>query len=84
MLRCSTPATTPKKRPSRGESGMLFENRFDAGRRLATRLRGLADARPIVLGLPRGGVPVAYEVAAGLRAPLDVISHDAPRRDAGA
>lgn len=52
---------------------MPFDNRFDAGRRLATRLRDFADAHPIILGLPRGGVPVAFEVAAALRAPLDVI-----------
>lgn len=52
---------------------MLFENRSDAGRRLATRLRDFADSRPIVLGLPRGGVPVAFEVASELHAPLDVI-----------
>jgi putative phosphoribosyl transferase len=49
-----------------------FEDRRDAGRRLATRLLGLKDARPVVFALPRGGVPVAYEVSRALGAPLDV------------
>ena len=52
---------------------MLFRDRSDAGRRLAVRLQGYAR-RPdvIVLALPRGGVPVGYEVARALGAPLDV------------
>jgi putative phosphoribosyl transferase len=52
---------------------MSFDDRRDAGRRLAEQLRHLREEAPIVLGLPRGGVPVAYEVARGLRAPLDVV-----------
>jgi predicted phosphoribosyltransferase len=50
-----------------------FRDRSEAGRLLADRLRGYAN-RPdvIVLALPRGGVPVAYEVARALDAPLDV------------
>ena len=50
-----------------------YRNRTDAGRRLAAQLREYAD-RPdvIVLALPRGGVPVAYEVARALHLPLDV------------
>jgi putative phosphoribosyl transferase len=52
---------------------MLFEDRSDAGRQLATRLLHYKDERPVVLGLPRGGVPVAYETARALDAPLDVI-----------
>src|SRR5438128_4502586 len=52
---------------------MLFRDRTDAGRELADRLAAYAD-RPdvLVLALPRGGVPVAYEVARALHAPLDV------------
>ncbi len=52
---------------------MLFLNRADAGRHLAQRLRHLRGTDVAVLGLPRGGVPVAFEVAEELRAPLDVI-----------
>ena len=52
---------------------MVFADRADAGRRLAVRLGHLADERVVVLGLPRGGVLVAFEVAAALGAPLDVI-----------
>jgi putative phosphoribosyl transferase len=50
----------------------LFRDRREAGRILAGRLREMAIERPVVVGLPRGGVPVAYEVAQGLGAPLDI------------
>ena len=52
---------------------MIFANRADAGRRLAARLEHLRGEPMVVLGLPRGGVPVALEVARALGAPLDVI-----------
>lgn len=51
---------------------MRFYNRSDAGRRLATELLTYRLVRPIVLALPRGGVPVAAEVATTLGAPLEV------------
>ncbi|WP_046469812.1 phosphoribosyltransferase [Allosalinactinospora lopnorensis] len=51
----------------------MFVNRDDAGHRLAARLEHLRGADVVVLGLPRGGVPVAFEVARALEAPLDVI-----------
>lgn len=52
---------------------MRFADRTDAGVQLAGLLGGLRGEDPVVVGLPRGGVPVAAEVAAALGAPLDVI-----------
>jgi len=52
---------------------MPFLDRADAGRRLAGVLTGVRDADAIVLGLPRGGIPVGYEIAQALGIPLDVI-----------
>lgn len=52
---------------------MQFTDRPEAGRLLAERLDHLRTANPVVLALPRGGVPVAYPVARALDAPLDVV-----------
>jgi predicted phosphoribosyltransferase len=52
---------------------MIFQDRSAAGRRLATALAEYKGRNAVVLALPRGGVPVAAEVAAALNAPLDLI-----------
>ncbi|MBI1179292.1 MAG: phosphoribosyltransferase [Alphaproteobacteria bacterium] len=51
----------------------MLEDRASAGARLARRLSAYRDAHPLVLALPRGGVPVAEEIARRLGAPLDVV-----------
>jgi predicted phosphoribosyltransferase len=51
----------------------LFRNRQDAGRRLAHALSGYKNKHPVILALPRGGVPVAAEVASALDAPIDLV-----------
>jgi putative phosphoribosyl transferase len=56
-----------------GELPPRFVDRRDAGRRLAVELSRHAAADPVVLALPRGGVPVGFEVAQALHAPLDVL-----------
>ena len=55
------------------EGFLIFADRAEAGRRLAERLLQFREARPVVLALPRGGVPVAYEIARTLGAPLDLV-----------
>ena len=52
---------------------MVFRDRADAGRRLGAKLAHLRSGDVVILALPRGGVPVAFEVADALGAPLDVI-----------
>ena len=51
----------------------VFADRRDAGRKLAAKLLHFRDAAPIVLALPRGGVPVGAEIARALGAPLDIV-----------
>jgi putative phosphoribosyl transferase len=53
--------------------GQRFKNRTDAGRQLAEALAGVAFRDPVVLALPRGGVPVGVEIARRLGAPLDLL-----------
>jgi putative phosphoribosyl transferase len=57
----------------RKEAAMPFRDRSNAGQKLANALKGYEGQDPVILALPRGGVPVAAEIAASLRAPLDVI-----------
>ncbi len=52
---------------------MPFKDRSDAGRKLAEALTGYKRRQPVIFALPRGGVPVAAEVCAALKAPLDLI-----------
>jgi putative phosphoribosyl transferase len=51
----------------------MFLDRTDAGRQLGEALKGYAAFKPIILALPRGGVPIGFEVAKALNAPLDVL-----------
>ncbi|WP_456470591.1 phosphoribosyltransferase [Caminibacter sp.] len=56
---------------------MIFKDRFEAGKMLAARLKKLQEegkiVNPVVVALPRGGVPVGYEIAKALNAPLDIL-----------
>lgn len=52
---------------------MIYQDRVDAGKKLAERLIEYKNQNPIVLALPRGGVPIGYEIAKRLNAPLDVL-----------
>jgi putative phosphoribosyl transferase len=51
----------------------MFADRKTAGRQLSQRLQYLRHEEPVVLALPRGGVPVGFEIAEGLDAPLDIV-----------
>jgi putative phosphoribosyl transferase len=51
----------------------MFANRRSAGRQLSARLQHLREEKPVVLALPSGGVPVGFEIAQGLDAPLDIV-----------
>ncbi|MFE9424025.1 phosphoribosyltransferase [Kitasatospora sp. NPDC006697] len=58
---------------AQGHHQPSFRDRAEAGRLLGKRVAGWAADSPIVVGLPRGGVPVAFEVARALGAPLDIL-----------
>lgn len=59
---------------SRETTQASFADRRDAGRQLASRLLPLAAGKPVVVGLPRGGVPVAREIATALGTPLEFLA----------
>ena len=70
MMKVAGSDAAPYSRPW---EAVMFQDRTDAGRRLAARLTGYPSPRPLVLGLPRGGLPVAVEVSHALGAELDVL-----------
>jgi putative phosphoribosyl transferase len=65
--------TRPTNLTIRRGGQVRFRDRCDAGRQLVDRLASLKLSDPLILALPRGGVPVAFEIAEALRAPLDVV-----------
>jgi len=52
---------------------MIFEDRTEAGKLLAEKLEKFRDEHPVILALPRGGLPIGYEISKALAAPLDII-----------
>src|ERR1039458_8378802 len=66
------PEATPQR--CKHDWDMRFLNRREAGQRLAGELMDLAEEEPVVVALPRGGVPVAAEVARALGAPLEILA----------
>ncbi len=67
------PTLAPADGGDTGVVNRIFEDRYEAGRALAPGVERLGLEKPLIIGLPRGGVPVAYEVAIVLSAPLDTI-----------
>lgn len=68
----SMPGAHKRQREKVTNETEVFRDRQDAGRRLAEELIRYRGENPVVLSLPRGGVPVGYEIARALEAPLDV------------
>ena len=68
------PTAPPAASSPSGPTALPFADRADAGRRLARELESERDPRTVVVGLPRGGVAVAAEVARALGAPLEVVA----------
>lgn len=63
----------PRKQAAAAREQFLFRDRHDAGAQLAGRLAAMDLHNPLILALPRGGVPVAIEIAQALKAPLDLL-----------
>src|SRR5688500_18276376 len=69
----SAPGGRSRRSVAGGERLVMFEDRFDAGRRLADALSHLDGESVVVLGVPRGGVEIAVEVARAQGWPLDIV-----------
>src|SRR4029077_10303047 len=68
------PVVTPGRPATLMDANPLFRDRIEAGQVLAQSLKGvIRNSNPIVLALPRGGVPVGFEVAKALHADLDIL-----------
>jgi predicted phosphoribosyltransferase len=67
-------AETPQDDPVRRATAEDFADRRDAGRRLAEHLRGVEAGDPVIVALPRGGVPVGAEISRALNAPLEIFA----------